>query len=441
MTQEGGDVSHNTPETVKTIQASTVIRNIGQLVTVAERNISGAIGPLQILEHAALAVHEGRIVWIGTDADTRTLFQQDAQSETDGIMLIDAQGAVITPGFVDSHTHLVFAGDRAEEFHLRHAGVAYGELLAQGRGILTTMQATRTSDAETLTALASSHLDTMRSHGTTTVEVKTGYGLDVPTEETCLHIINGLNAREQDPVATAARHDTMRVIPTFLGAHSVPPEYRARREAYIELILEEMLPRFVGLARFCDVFCEREAFTLEESRRILTCAKELGYRLKLHADQLSASGGARLAAELGAISADHLDFATDADLDAMREAGVVATLLPGCSYTLRSPYPSARRYLDHGLTVALATDFNPGTSYCENMQMIVGLAMSSMGMSLEEALTAATLNGAKALAMQKDIGSIEVGKRCELALWSVQDYHEIGYHFGVNLVQSTLVVR
>ncbi len=228
-------------------------------------------------------------------------------------------------------------------------------------------------------------------------------------------------------------------MPTFLGAHSVPPEYRERREDYVDLVVEEMLPSFVGLARFCDVFCEREAFTLEESRRILTRAKELGYQLKLHADQLSPSGGARLAAELGAISADHLDHASDADLDAMREAGVVATLLPGCSYTLRSPYPPARRFLERGLHVALATDFNPGTSYCENMQMILGLAMSAMGMSLEEALTAATINGARALALQDQIGSIEVGKRCELAFWSIRSYHEIGYHFGSNLVQSVLV--
>ena len=237
----------------------------------------------------------------------------------------------------------------------------------------------------------------------------------------------------------ANQRSRVRVVPTFLGAHSIPPEYRSNRGAYIDLIVEVMLPSFVGLAHFCDVFCEREAFTLDESRRILTRAKELGYKLKIHADQLSASGGAQLAAELGATSADHLDFASDADLDAMREAGVVATLLPGCSYTLRSPYPSARRLLDRGLSVALATDFNPGTSYCENMQMILGLAMSSMGMTLEEALTASTINGARALALHEQIGSIEVGKRCELAFWSISDYHEIGYHFGVNLVQSVLI--
>ncbi len=424
------------PKEAQSIQASTVIRNIGQLVTMAQEPILGATGQLQVLEHAAMAVHEGIIVWIGSDNDTTPLFLQDASADADGITLIDAQGAVITPGFVDSHTHLVFAGDRAEEFHLRRNGLSYGELLAQGRGILTTMNATRTTDTQTLLALAGARLDTMHSYGTTTVEVKTGYGLNVVTEEACLHIINELNTQDVDmPI----QRTMLRVVPTFLGAHSVPPEYKEKRNEYVNVIVNDMLPRFAGLARFCDVFCEHEAFTVQESRHILTRAKELGYQLKVHADQLSPSGGTRLAAELGAISADHLDYATDSDLDALRDAGVVATLLPGCSYTLRSPYPSARRYLDRGLTIALATDFNPGTSYCENMQMMLGLAMSAMGMTLEEALLATTINGARALALHEQIGSIEVGKRCELALWSIEDYHEIGYHFGVNLVKSVLI--
>ncbi|HVB73733.1 MAG TPA: imidazolonepropionase [Ktedonobacteraceae bacterium] len=418
------------------IQSNMVIRNIGQLVTVAQQPIEGASGPLQVIHNAAVAMHDGVIVWLGRDDDAKPTFLHNADSSMSEITTIDAQGLVVTPGLVDSHTHLVFAGDRAEEFHLRRQGVSYGELLGQGRGILTTMRETRGADTKILTELAIARLTTMRQHGTTTVEVKTGYGLNKVTEEMCLHIINNLNAMESSPVY---EHSRVRVVPTFLGAHSVPPEYRDRREAYVDLVVEEMLPSFAGLARFCDVFCEREAFSLEESRRILIRAKELGYLLKLHADQLSASGGAQLAAELGAISADHLDFASDADLDAMREAGVVATLLPGCSYTLRSPYPPARRMLERGLRVALATDFNPGTSYCENMQMILGLAMSLMGMTLEEALTAATINGARALALHEQIGSIEVGKRGELALWSIADYHEIGYHFGVNLVQSVLI--
>lgn len=418
------------------IKASTVIRNIGQLVTVAQEPIAEATGTLQVISNAAIAVHDGIIVWIGSNDLVEPMFQQDTDSSADGITIVDAQGIVVTPGFVDSHTHLIFAGDRSEEFHLRRAGVSYGELLTQGRGILTTMNATRNTDVETLTELAITRLNTMRHYGSTTVEVKTGYGLDKVTEEACLRIINNLNAYE---TITTREYNRVRLVPTFLGAHVVPPEYRERRSAYVDLIIEEMLPSFVGLAHFCDVFCEREAFTFEECRHILTRAKALGYGLKIHADQLSPSGGAKLAAELGATSADHLDFAGDADLEAMREAGVVATLLPGCSYTLRSPYPAARRFIDHGLNVALATDFNPGTSYCENMQMMLGLAMSSMGMSLEEALKAATINGARALALQDTIGSIEVGKCCELAFWSIRDYHEIGYHFGVNLIQSVLV--
>jgi imidazolonepropionase len=418
------------------IQASTVISNIGQLVTIAQQPIAGATGVLQVISDAAIAVHDGVIAWIGPNDHVEHIFYNDPESNNDGISIVDAQGVVVTPGFVDSHTHLVFAGDRAEEFHLRRAGISYGELLTQGRGILTTVHATRNADTEILTEMAISRLNTMRHYGTTTVEAKTGYGLDMITEEACLRILNNLNALETDP---SYEYSRVRVVPTFLGAHVVPPEYRERRSAYVDLIVEEMLPSFVGLAYFCDVFCEREAFTVEECHRILMRAKELGYSLKIHADQLSPSGGAKLAAELGATSADHLDYADDTDLDRLRDAGVVATLLPGCSYSLRSPYPSARRFIDRGLHVALATDFNPGTSFCENMQMMLSLAMSSMGMSIEEALQAITINGARALALHQIIGSIEIGKRCELAFWSIRDYHEIGYHFGVNLIQSVLI--
>ena len=419
------------------IQASTVVRNIGQLVTVAQQPIAGASGVLQVISDAAIAVRDGVIVWIGPDDQVELMFDSTHTPEDDGITIVDAQSVVVTPGFVDSHTHLIFAGDRSEEFHLRRAGLSYGELLTQGRGILTTVNATRSADTEMLTEMAITRLHTMCQYGTTTVEAKTGYGLDMITEEACLRILNNLNALETSPSYTYKR---VRVVPTFLGAHVVPPEYRERRSAYVDLIVEEMLPSFVGLARFCDVFCEREAFSIEECHRILERAKAMGYKLKIHADQLSPSGGASLAAELGATSADHLDYASDADLNRLRDAGVVATLLPGCSYSLRSPYPSARRFIDRGLHVALATDFNPGTSYCENMQMILNLAMSSMDMSIEEALQAITINGARALALHEEIGSIEAGKRCELALWSIHDYHEIGYHFGVNLIQSVLIV-
>ncbi len=429
-------MNHDPSQPLAKILASTVIRNIGQLVTVAQQPLEGATGPLQIVPRAALAVHNGRIVWIGPDNDAEPLFVGDTEGQD--ITIIDAQGAVVTPGFVDSHTHLIFAGNRAEEFHLRRSGVSYAELLKQGRGILSTVKATRNASTDTLLELAQSRLNSLRSYGTTTVEIKTGYGLDAITEEACLRIINTLSAIEEN---AQNQQTQIRVVPTFLGAHTLPPEYKEHRREYIDLIVEKMLPSFMGLAHFCDVFCESGAFSLDESRHILSRAKELGYQLKVHADQLSPSGGARLAAELGAVSADHLDYATDADLDAMREAGVVATLLPGCSYTLRTPYPQARRYLDHGLLVALATDFNPGTSYCENMQTMIELAMSVMGMTLEEALTAATINGAYALALQDEIGSVEIGKLCELTFWSIKDYQEIGYHFGINQVQSVFIQR
>ncbi len=417
--------------TTTPIQADTVIRNIGQLVTLAQQPLPQASGSLQVISNAAIAVHKGRITWIGSDSESRLLFQDTSVDAAPEMTVIDAGGVVITPGLVDSHTHLLFAGDRAEEFHLRRSGVSYAELLRQGRGILTTMHATRNTPPEILTELALKRLASMRAYGTTTVEVKTGYGLDFASEERCLQIVSDL--------ASYQEQGSIRIVPTFLGAHSLPPEYKGRRKAYVDLVVDQMLPSFVRLARFCDVYCEREAFTVEECRRILKRAQELGYQLKIHADQLSPSGGTHLAAELGAISADHLDHASDADLDALREAGVVATLLPGCSYTLRTPYPSARRLLDRGLIVALATDFNPGTSYSENMQMMLELAMSAMGMTLEEALAAGTLHAARAIALQNEIGSIEVGKRCELALWSIRDYHEIGYHFGVNLIQSVLM--
>jgi imidazolonepropionase len=423
--------------TITPIEADTIIRHIGQLVTLAQQPLPHASGPLQIISNAAIAVQNGRIIWIGSDDEAALLLRHPSTDPAQEIKIIDAGNVVVTPGLVDSHTHLLFAGDRAEEFHLRRRGVTYAELLRQGRGILTTMHATRDTPPETLLELAKAHLTTMRCYGTTTVEVKTGYGLDFASEERCLQIINNLNTYGE---TSSQKRSSIRVVPTFLGAHSVPPEYKGRRGAYVDLVIERMLPAFAGLAHFCDVYCEREAFTIEETRRILTRAQKLGYQLKIHADQLSPSGGTRLAAELGAVSADHLDYASDADLDALREAGVVATLLPGCSYTLRTPYPSARRLLDRGLFVALATDFNPGTSYCESMQMMLELAMSAMGMTLEEALAAITIQGARALALQNEIGSIEVGKRCELALWSIQDYHEIGYHFGVNLLQSVLIV-
>lgn len=387
------------------------------------------VGPLGVIAHGALAARGGRIVWMGPEA---ALAANVNLSAIPSNARYDAGGRAVLPGFVDAHTHFIFAGDRAEEFQLRHAGVSYEELGRQGRGILSTVRATRAASADELRALGAARLRSFATQGTTTVEGKTGYGLDLTTEARCLDVMADLARQPGLPT----------VVPTFLGAHTLPPEYRAtpaNRDQYVALVCDEMLPAFAGRARFCDVFCESGAFTVEEARRILTRARALGYALKLHANQLGPSGGAQLAAELGATSADHLDYASDDELDALAVAGVVGVLLPGCSFSLSAPYPSGRRLLAHGLSVALATDFNPGTSYCESMQMMVALAVSAMGLTLDEALTAATLGGARALGLADEIGSLVVGKRCDLIVLQGADERELAYHFGVNLVAETII--
>jgi imidazolonepropionase len=411
------------------IPADWILTGVSRLVTLAPGAVPEAAGPLGVIERGALAACAGRIVWVGPEVALPARVDLDAVPPA---ARLDAGDRAVLPGFVDSHTHFVFAGSRAEEFQLRHTGVSYEEIARRGGGILTTVHATRQASFDELRTLARDRLHSFLAHGTTTVEGKTGYGLDLAAEMRCLDVMLDLAAEPGLP----------RTVPTFLGAHTLPPEFRETpggRNAYMDLICNEMLPAFVGRARFCDAFCERTAFTVDETRRILERARALGYALKLHANQLSDSGGAALAAEFDATSADHLDFASDADLDRLRESGVTATLLPGCSFSLSTPFPVARRFYDAGLRVALATDFNPGTSYCENMQMTIALAVSAMGMSLEEALMAATLGGAAALGMAGEVGSLEVGKRCDLAVLSVADERELAYHFGVNLVVRSVV--
>ena len=413
---------------VPLLSASFILTGVSRLVTLAP-DIPGATGPLGSIARGALAARDGRIVWIGPeDALTASVDVASVARER----RFDAGGRAVLPGFVDSHTHFIFAGSRADEFQLRHSGVSYEEIAHRGGGILSTVAHTRSADARQLETLGRERLRSFAAHGTTTVEGKTGYGLDMDTEARCLDVMSAL-AREPG---------LPRVVPTFLGAHTIPPEHRgtpAGREAYLALVCDQMLPAFAGKALFCDVFCENTAFTVPETRRILARARELGYRLKLHANQLGDSGGARLAAEFGCVSADHLDFATGDELRLLAEADVVATLLPGCSFTLSTPYPTARRYVEAGLRVAIATDFNPGTSYCENMQMMIALAVSNMGMTLDQALTAATLGGATALGMRDEVGSLEVGKRCDFTVLTTSDERELAYHFGVNLVASVFV--
>lgn len=403
-----------------------VVYNIGQLATVAADAPDG----VGIVTQAALAAQGGRIVWIGPSSDWHLRVTPAADAT-----LIDAQRRLVTPGLVDSHTHLVHAGQRAAEFHQRLSGIDYASQLAESaqvgerplRGILKTVHDTRAANEFELAASAQRRLRSAVSLGTTTIEIKTGYGLSLPAEAAMLSAIGRL------------QHRGPRVLATFLGAHTVPAEYRQRRQDYVRLVLDEMLPAFAAQATFCDIFVEGQAFSVDEARRILTAARDRGYRLKLHVEQLSRQGGALLAAELGAVSADHLDFCTRDDALALARAGVVATLLPNCSMTLRTPYPDARLFLDAGCTLALATDYNPGTAPSENMQLVIALAVLRMGLSPAEALRAATLGGACALGLGDEIGSLEVGKAADLLVWEADDLLEMGYHLGTNRVETVVV--
>jgi imidazolonepropionase len=399
------------------LRADAIVVNIGELVTVAADAADG----LGIVHNAALAARDGAIIWLGASDSWPNHVALDP-----GATVLDARGRLVTPGFVDSHTHIVYGGQRAAEFHERLTGISYTEQLGQGRGILGTVAATREADEATLRESAWQRLRSCLEHGSTTVEIKTGYGLDLESESRSLDVI-------------AALRDGPRVVPTFMGAHVVPAEYRDERDAYVRLIIDEMLPAFAGRAQFCDVFCESGAFTVEESRAILSRARELGYRLKLHANQLGESGGAELAAELQVVSADHLDYVNETQRRALAVAGVVATLLPGCSMTLREPYPSARHFIEAGVPVAIATDFNPGTCACENMHLMITLAVLHMGMTIGETLRAATLGGARALAMHDSVGSLEAGKRADLLIWNADSYLELGYRLGTNLVDTVVI--
>ena len=411
------------------VVADWVLTGVSRLVTCAPGVCSSATGRLGVIDRGALAARAGHIVWVGPEDKLAAAVDL---AEVAPSAQFSAGGLAVLPGFVDSHTHFLFAGDRADEFALRHSGVSYEEVARQGGGIMKTVRETRGATAETLSELGRHRLESFAIHGTTTVEGKTGYGLDLATEERCLGIMEDLSNRPGLPT----------VVPTFLGAHTIAPEYResARgREHYIASISEEMLPRFRASARFCDVFCERTAFSVDEARTILGRARDLGYQLKVHANQLGRTGGAELAAEFGAVSADHLDFATDDDLAALAQAGVTATLLPGCSFTLGTPYPEWARFREAGLHIALATDFNPGTSYCENMQTMLALAINVMGATHEEAILGATIEGARALALEQEVGSLKPGKRCDLIVLASTHERDLGYHFGVNLVTQTVI--
>lgn len=395
-----------------------LIYNAAQLVTIsadgADRKVGEAMRDLRVIEDGAVGITDGRISFVGKSDDVRF---EDAEST------INAMGQTVLPGFVDSHTHLVFAGSRERDFAQRIAGATYAEIAESGGGINTTVRATRAASQIELTEYALHRLDECLSWGSTTVEIKSGYGLNREAELRMLDTIRSLQDLH-----------VVELVPTFLGAHTVPFDYKERREEYLTLLLDDLLPEVArrDLAEFCDVFAERTAFTIDEARAVLQRARDLGLDVRVHADQITCNGGAELSAEFHAASADHLDHASDEALRRMAEAGVVSTLLPGVSLFLGEPWPDARRFIAAGLPVAIATDMNPGSCMSENMQLMISLATMRMHMTVEEALVAATLNAAAALRRGDRIGSLEVGKQADLLIFDVPNYMHVPYHFGVN---------
>lgn len=368
-------------------------------------------------------VTDGLITYVGPNRKER--FPEEYE-------VLNAQGQVLLPGFVDSHTHLVFGGYRPEEFMWRMRGDSYMSIMERGGGIVSTMKATREAGFHELKAKAEWYIHAMRTMGVTTVEGKSGYGLDRETELKQLQVMAAIN---RDPNREAD------IATTFLGAHALPPEYKGREEAYIDFLINEMLPYIKenNLAEHCDVFCEKGVFTVAQSRRLLSAAKEKGYGIKIHADEIVSFGGAELAAELHALSADHLLHASDEGIRLMAENDVVATLLPLTAFTLREPYARGREMIDAGCAVALATDLNPGSCCSGSIPLTFALACIYMHLSVEEAITAFTLNGAAALNRADSIGSIEVGKKGDFALLDTDTYYVLPYYTGMNSVQCSIL--
>ncbi len=410
------------------MQIDLLIHSAAQLLTLASDGPrrGAAMGELDIIEDGAVAVQDGLVALVGPTTEVRG--QVVAAEE------IDATGKVVMPGFVDPHTHLVFAGDRAGEFEQRVRGATYQEIMAAGGGIMSTVRATRAASVEQLVEESHARLDRMLAHGTTTAEIKTGYGLDTESDLKMLEAIRRLDA--EHPVD---------LVPTFLGAHAVPGEYKGRADEYVDLVVEEMLPMIKSQISnpksqtFCDVFCDEGAFTLEQARRVLEAAQALGLRLKIHADEFKPLGGTRLAVELGAVSADHLVCTPDDEIEMLARSDTIAVALPGTPFGLgHHEYPPARRIIDSGGALALATDLNPGTCWCESMQLIIALACRFMRMTPAEAIVAATLNAAHAVGLDHRVGSLEAGKKADLLILDIPDYRHLPYRFGGNLVDKVI---
>ncbi len=400
------------------MKADFILRNIGQLITVAgsdKPRVGREMNELEVLKGAYLAVRGGRILKAAEGEPGEEIIGE-------GTLIEDARGLTVSPGLIDPHTHLVHGGSRENEFSLKLEGVPYIDILKQGGGILSTVRSTKEATHEELYHKAKKSLDTMLGFGVTTIEAKSGYGLDLETEIKQMEVAKRLD--EEHPVDIAS---------TFLGAHAVPMEYKERSDEFVEKVIE-MLPvvKERELAEFCDVFCEEGVFSVEQTRRILLEAKRLGYKLKIHADEIVSLGGAELAAEVGAISGDHLMAASDRGIELMAREGVVADILPGTSFNLGKAYAPARKMIDMGVPVALSTDYNPGSCPTENMQFIMQLGSLGLRMTPKEVFTAVTINAAHSIGRAHEIGSLEPGKKADFVVFDVPNLDYIIYHFGIN---------
>ncbi|MBR4194135.1 MAG: imidazolonepropionase [Oscillospiraceae bacterium] len=400
--------------------SSLLIHNIGMLATPEgmEARRGAEQGKLRVLENAWIYLENGEIISCG-DRNMPITFGEK----------LDAGGRLVTPGLVDAHTHLIFGGWRQNELAMKIRSVPYLDILAAGGGIHSTVKATRAATEDELTEKAKAALDEMLSFGTTTCEAKSGYGLNKKEELKQLKVIKKLN-----------KEHPMDVIPTFMGAHALPPEYKENREGYLKLLCEDMIPAVAKqkLARFCDVFCETGVFTAEESRRILQAGLDNGLTPKIHADEIDAIGGSQLAGEIGAISAEHLIVCPDAGIESLAAGGTVACLLPATSFYLNSTYAPARKMIESGVPVALASDYNPGSCPCLNLQLVMNIACLKYRLTPEEVLTGVTLNAAAAIGMADRMGSIERTKQADLVIWDAPDLNYLCYRLGSNLAHTVI---
>lgn len=406
-------------------QGNIIIKNAAQLVTCSGFSVKKGkeMSDLSLIENGTVIITGGIITYVGKDANCPPL------SDFSNHEVVDATGKAALPGFVDSHTHFIFGGYREEEFSWRMRGDSYMSIMERGGGIHNTMTATRNASFDELKDSGRKRLNSMLAMGVTTVEGKSGYGMDKKTELKQLEVMKSLNEEH-----------AVDIVSTFMGAHATPAEYKGRENDFLDYMIKEVMPevKSKGLAECCDIFCERNVFDIDQSRRYLTAARDLGFKLKIHADEIVTLGGAELAAELKALSADHLLQASDNGIEDLAESGVVATLLPCTAFSLKEHYARGRYMIDSGCAVALATDLNPGSSFTNSIPLLFALACIYMQLSPEEALTALTINGAAAVGKADKIGSIDVGKQGDLIILEYPSYKFLPYHIGMNIVEKVI---